>query len=90
MTFACQRDAGKNMYATPFVLKPETSNKYKVNSLVTKAVSMHDSIPFLRDTRDTSNKSFKKLKQLSAFNFGQAIQYNEIVLGRKTVKEVKR
>ena len=90
MTFASQRDPSKTMYATPFVLKQDTSNRYKVDPVVAQAVTMHNSIPFLRDSRDTSNRSFKKLIPSSAFDFGKTKGYQAIMLGRRSVKEAKR
>lgn len=43
-------------------MQPELDNKYKVRTEVKRTIDVDNSIPFLRDPRDTSNQSFKKGK----------------------------
>ena len=46
---------------TEFVLRPDTSNKHRVSHIVHNTVTMANSIPFLRDTRNTSNQKFGEI-----------------------------
>ena len=34
LSFSAARDPSKTMYATPFILKPERGNRYKVDPVV--------------------------------------------------------
>ena len=45
----------KTRVATAFVLRPDISNQYRYPNSVKDTVAMANSIPFLRDHRDTSN-----------------------------------
>ncbi len=54
MSFSNHRTS-KTRFATSFVLQPDISNQYKYSSTIKDTVEMANSIPFLRDHRDTSN-----------------------------------
>lgn len=43
-----------------FILEHDVSNKYKYSPVVQRTIEMPNSIPFLRDVRDTSNQKFSK------------------------------
>jgi len=57
MSFSNLRTS-KTRFATSFVLQPDISNKYKYSSAVKDTVVMANSIPFLRDHRNTDNLQF--------------------------------
>ncbi len=43
-----------------FVLQPDNSNQYRYEQAVAQTIEMPNSIPFLRDVRNTSNQNWKK------------------------------
>ena len=45
---------GGSMYATPFVLKKEGGNRFKVDQLVEKSMMQTTAIPFLRSKLDST------------------------------------
>ena len=58
------------MYATPFVLQPDHSNKYQVDRTVEKSVEQSNTtmIPFLRNNENTgSPRSFNRTFNQAAY-----------------------
>ena len=55
MSFSNMRTS-KSRFNTTFVLQPDLSNKHKYPKAVKQTIELDNSIPFLRDHRDTSNQ----------------------------------
>lgn len=73
-----------------FILDQDTTNLYKYDPTVQRTIDMPNSIPFLRDVRDTSNHNWHKSHLSGAGEFamtptvGKAIQ-----LGSKSVRRAR-
>lgn len=59
--YSATRRPNNNKIRSEFILRPDTSNKHRVSNIVHSTVSMHNSIPFLRDVRNVSNQKFIEL-----------------------------
>ena len=62
MSYSATRGAPRS---NRFILTPDITNKYRVNSVVAETVFMPNSIPFLRDQRNVSNQTFSKINDTS-------------------------
>ena len=83
MSYSAVRDGAKSMHSTQFVLQPDVSNKHKASPVLVDTVEMPNSIPFLRDSRNVDNTSFKKLYTIDAPTVGNISRH-----ARKTSKDL--
>lgn len=85
MSYSAVRDGAQSMHSTSFILQPDVSNRHKVSPVLVDTVDMPNSIPFLRDTRNVDNQSFKKLYTIDAPTVGNISRHS-----RKTSKDLDR
>jgi hypothetical protein len=58
MSYSALRGMNRTEHLNKYVLEGELGNKYKVSTFVPNTVTVHNAIPFLRDNRNVSNRTF--------------------------------
>lgn len=71
MSYSSIRDLANKSVQSNFILQPDQTNRYKVSPVLKKTLEMPNSIPFLRDTRNVDNLSFRKFNTMDVPTVGQ-------------------
>lgn len=58
MSYSALRGMNRTEHLNKYILEGEAGNKYKVSTFVPGTVSVYNAIPFLRDNRNVSNRTF--------------------------------
>jgi hypothetical protein len=61
LSFTTLRDTTNKSLVSGFILQPDLTNRHKVSPVLKKTLeSAPDAIPFLRDTRNVDNPTFRR------------------------------
>lgn len=58
MSYSALRGFNKTEHLNRYVLEGEPGNKFRVSPFVPESITIHNAIPFLRDNRNVSNRTF--------------------------------
>lgn len=58
MSYSALRGFNRTEHLNKYVLEKEEGNKFRVSPFVPETVAIQDAIPFLRDNRNVSNRTF--------------------------------
>ena len=87
MSYSATRGAPRS---NRFILTPDITNKYRVNSVVAETVFMPNSIPFLRDQRNVSNQTFSKVNDTSFAATAAKIRAQVHIRAQSTILKRKK